>query len=216
MNTRRNFGHVFGVEVRIAAVVFGLIVLTLIVAMVWSRLRRGHPPEQKSKHPVTESVYVVVVACLVVFLIVFSLTSNSANAGGGQLPRGARPAVQVKVTAFQWCWRFDYQGSRVSVTAPCINGDIPTMVVPAGEPVRIALTSDDVVHEWWVPYLRYKVMAYPYHTTTFSVMAPAAGSYPSRCAEFCGLYHYAMDFTLKAVPPAQYQRWLRSHQGAAP
>ena len=129
--------------------------------------------------------------------------------------------MRVQVTAFQWCWRFHYVGQPVTVTAQCQGGPDPTLVLPTGEPVELDVTSSDVIHAVWVPYLRYKIYAYPGHVNTFTVTLTHTGRWIGRCAQLCGLFHYEMDFYLQAETPAQFDRWLRAQrrigapQGAA-
>jgi cytochrome c oxidase subunit 2 len=103
----------------------------------------------------------------------------------------------------------------VTVTGSCAGGDYPVLVLPAGLPVEIDLTSADVVHAFWVPYLDYKMDAFPGHVDRFTVTLPRPGRWIGRCAQMCGLYHYEMDFYLQVVPQAQFSRWLHARAGAA-
>ncbi len=146
-----------------------------------------------------------VVAAVAAFLVVFSFTQNrSAH---------RTPALTIKVTGFQWCWRFAYRGTGVSVTANCVDGHLPTLVVPVGELVAFQVTSADVIPSMWIPSLRFKLFAYPDYVNTFETAVPRTGSWEGECSEFCGQYHYAMHFTLRAVTPSEYRSWLHS-QGA--
>jgi cytochrome c oxidase subunit 2 len=70
-------------------------------------------------------------------------------------------------------------------------------VLPTGRPVEIDVTSTDVIHAVWVPYLEYKIYAYPDHVNRFTVTLTHDGRWIGRCAQICGLYHYAMDFWLR-------------------
>lgn len=211
MDPRRIFGHVFGIEVWIAAVVFGLICLAVIAALLLSarRRRRDHEPSQVEEAPRLESLYVLAVAAVAAFVAFLSLHSNHqehASAATGD--------TRVRITGFQWCWRFDYPGSTVRVTGTCSQGQLPTMVVPVGQPITIEVSSTDVIHSWWVPDLRYKLDAFPGHTNTMTFTVDRTGQWAGRCAEFCGHGHYTMDFNLRAVSRQQYQKWLAS--GGAP
>ena len=76
------------------------------------------------------------------------------------------------------------------------------------------MTSSDVIHAVWVPYLRYKIYAYPGHVNTFTVTLTHTGRWIGRCAQLCGLFHYEMDFYLQAETPAQFDRWLRAQGGS--
>ncbi|MCU4183112.1 cytochrome c oxidase subunit II [Acidiferrimicrobium sp. IK] len=208
MDHRSSFNHVFPLEVVIACVVFGLVLVVLTAAVVRSRTRWGRRAKPTKSHPKTEGLYVAIVAGLAVFLVVFSIDNNRSSLA-------AHPAMKVQVTAFQWCWRFAYTGTPVTVTGQCQGGAVPTLELPTGKTIEIDLTSSDVVHSMWVPYLRFKMQAFPDHVNVFDTRLDHPGSWPGRCAEFCGLYHSGMDFTLKAVPPAQFDSWLRSQEASA-
>jgi cytochrome c oxidase subunit II len=186
--------------------VFALITGGVLFAVAFRRRRAGREPSQKTSYKKLEAVYAGVVAAVALFLIVNSITSN-----GRLLNR--RPAVTINVTAFQWCWRFQYQGSPVAVSGQCLTTrDIPTFVVPAGQVIRFNVTSTDVIHAFWIPYLRYKVYAFPNHVNTFQAIFSRPGSYVGRCAEFCGLYHPQMDFTARATTPGAFRSWLTAQQ----
>lgn len=201
VNLHLRFGHTFEVDTVIAVIVFGLVALVFLFSIVRSFTRRGRTASQKSSYKKTEAAYVSVVAALAVFLVVFSLQQNTSP--------HPRPDLAVKVTGFQWCWRFAYEGTPVSVTANCVDGHVPTLVVPTGETLRFDVTSADVVHSMWIPFLRFKLFAYPGFTHSFETSFTKPGVWAGECAEFCGLYHYAMHFTLRAVPPAQFRSWLK-------
>lgn len=203
MSPQNLFHHDFAIEVPIAAAVFVLVTGTMLFAVAWFRRRPDKEPSHAHSHPVLETVYGLAVAAVAIFLVV-----NSINTNGQRL--NAKPAVRIAVTAFQWCWRFQYGGAAAgpTVTGRCVGGDPPTAVVPVGEVVRFDVTSDDVIHAFWIPYLRYKTYAYPGHVNSFEARFARAGTYEGRCAEFCGLYHTDMEFRIRAVAPGQYSQWL--------
>jgi cytochrome c oxidase subunit 2 len=201
------FSQLFSQDTTIAAVVFGLVVLVMLAALLLSRRRRrrGRDPSRRAEASSLEIGYVTALAGIVAFLIVSSLTAN-----GRELPDPPKPAVRVQVTAFQWCWRFHYQGHPVTVTGQCQGGSVPTLVLPAGEPVELDVTSIDVVHAFWLPYLRFKTYAYPGHTNSFTTTLLHTGRWLGRCAQLCGLYHYQMDFYVQVVSPAAFRQFLRN------
>ncbi|HWF20547.1 MAG TPA: cytochrome c oxidase subunit II [Acidimicrobiales bacterium] len=205
MNTRHTFDHVFSLEVAIAAAVFAVVTGTVLFAVVWSRIHRGKDASQKSSHPRAEILYALVITGAAVFLVVLSLSANTA-------PATPRPSLRVHVTGFQWCWQFSYEGTPVSVTGDCVHGAAPTLVLPANEPVQMDVTTNDVIHALWVPYLRFKMDAVPDHVNTFTWTVPPAGNFAGRCAEYCGLYHPFMEFTLQAMPRARFEAWLRARE----
>jgi cytochrome c oxidase subunit 2 len=210
------FTRVFTVEGAIAGGVFVLVALALVVAVVRRRAGRGVEPSRTSERNRLEWVYVTLLAGAAAFLVWFTVSANAQDTASAHPAKVAGPApARVSVTAFQWCWRFHYLDAPVTVTGACTTNDYPTIVVPTGRPVEIELTSQDVVHSFWIPALDVKVDAYPDHTNTFDLNFSKPGRWLGRCAEYCGTYHTTMDFWLDAVSPTQYQQWLAQHGGQA-
>jgi cytochrome c oxidase subunit 2 len=207
MNPIKIFGDVFGWESGIAIGVFVAVCVAMLVAMVLShrRRRRGTPASQRPENNPLELTYALSIAGIVGFVVFLSFRATAQ-----ENPAHASHTATVNVTGFQWCWRFSYPGQSITVTGTCDGTHMPTMVVPVGEPIKVNVTSDDVIHSWWVPALRYKRDAFPNHVNDFTITIDHAGKWIGRCAEFCGFRHYEMDFYLQAVPPEQYRKWLAS------
>jgi cytochrome c oxidase subunit II len=92
------------------------------------------------------------------------------------------------------------------------EGPLPVLEVPTGETVRFNLTSDDVVHSFWVPQFLFKRDVIPDHPNHFEVTLTQTGTFTGHCSELCGLYHSRMLFTLKIVTPAQFKTWISQQQ----
>ncbi|MFH7334366.1 cytochrome c oxidase subunit II [Streptomyces sp. KHY 26] len=207
MRQRHVFGTVFTLESAVAGLVF-LVVLGLLTWVVVER--RTQEASDRTERPRVEAFYVAALAAFAVFLVAWTAWQNSRE----HRTAAVRP-LRVDVTGFQWCWTFAYPQSPAhrQVTGDCHGRSLPTLVVPAGRPVQLRLTSRDVIHSLWVPALRYKMDAFPRHVNTFTLTLDHEGRWRGRCAEFCGQRHYAMDFWIKAVPPERYDRW--AHGAAA-
>ena len=204
------FSQLFTQDVIIAFVVFGLVLAALTGAMVysWYRGRKGQGPSQLADANKTEIGYALALVGMVVFLVISSFSANAKDYGDPP-----KPVAQITVTGYQWCWRFQYAGTKVTVTGQCQGlRDLPVLVVPVGEPVRLNVTSLDVIHAVWMPQWKFKLYAYPGEVNSATLTIPQAGKWMNRCAQLCGLYHYEMDFWLQAVPPAQFQSYLRTGQ----
>ena len=115
----------------------------------------------------------------------------------------------VDVIAFQWQWQFDYPDSSVSITGK--PGENPELVLPASSTVRFDLTALDVIHSFWIPAFRFKRDMIPGTPGSFRVdVADVAGYYPNSgvCAEFCGLDHSSMRFSVRILPRDEFDQWL--------
>jgi cytochrome c oxidase subunit 2 len=125
-----------------------------------------------------------------------------------------RPAAVIRVEAFRWGWSFQYPDLGITVSGIGTPG--PEIVVPVGEPIRLTVTSADVVHSFYVPQFLFKRDAVPGRETSFEFTVDSAGSYRGQCAEFCGIYHARMPFTVRAVAPAEYDAWVASQPKSSP
>jgi cytochrome c oxidase subunit 2 len=122
------------------------------------------------------------------------------------------PATEIRVEAFRWGWSFTYPNDGVSVSG--IGDPGPEVVVPTGQPIRLTITSADVVHSFYVPMFLFKRDAVPGRENRYEFTVTDAGTYRGQCAEFCGIYHSRMPFTIRAVSPTEYQAWLAAQPKA--
>ncbi len=193
----------------------GLVVAGIVWGLItWSIIRYRHRPQPGEGLPVQtrsdirlEIVWTTLPILTV--LALFWLTLGTLNRVEARAP----DELQVHVTAFQWQWRFDYTGTGVSVIG--LLGQPPVLVVPAGQPVHVTLTSSDVDHAFYVPAFLFKRDAIPGHPTDFDFTVTQPGIYRGQCAEFCGVYHDQMLFSVQAVPAAQFATWLAQQEAAA-
>jgi cytochrome c oxidase subunit 2 len=123
------------------------------------------------------------------------------------------PTVSIGVVGFQWSWQFNYLQEGLSITGR--PGNPPQMVVPTNEPIRFYLTSPDVIHSFWVIPFLFKRDVIPGHPNEFEVTVTKAGTFQGRCAEYCGVDHDRMLFTVKALPQVAYNAWLTKAKAAA-
>ncbi len=122
--------------------------------------------------------------------------------------------MKIKVEGFQWEWTFLYLNEGIfeagqTLVKPAL------MVLPVDEPVQITLTSRDVIHSFFVPDLLFKRDAIPGRTTSFIFTPDKLGTFHAQCAEFCGLYHSKMTFSVQVVTPVDYQAWIKQQREAA-
>ena len=148
--------------------------------------------------------------------------------------------LTIKITGYQWKWHYDYLDQDVSffsalaqdsnaarqlgaqidlksVDHYLLNVDHP-VVVPIGQKVRFLITSNDVIHAWWVPDLAVKKDAVPGYINEFWTRIDVPGIYRGQCAELCGKNHGFMPIVVKVVTEPQYAAWVaneKKHQSPA-
>ena len=193
----------FYVAAGVFAVVAGLI--------GWSILRFRKKPGDDTAPPQTkhnlalEITWFAIPTAIVVVLFVLS-------AGALQDVNEAHPdpVVTVRVDAFQWGWRFTYEGEAVVVEG--LPQEPARIVLPVDEPLRFDLHSTDVVHSFYVPKFLVKRDTIPGETNRIDYVIREPGTYDGECAEFCGVLHDRMLFTIEAVPMEEFEAWLSAQR----
>jgi len=108
-------------------------------------------------------------------------------------------AMPVYVVAKQWMWKAQHRNGR---------REVGELHVPLGQPVRLLMTSEDVIHSFFVPAFRIKQDVLPGRYTTAWFEATALGEYHLFCAEFCGTDHAVMTGRVVVMTPSGFARWL--------
>lgn len=114
-------------------------------------------------------------------------------------------AMEIQAEGRMWSWSFTYPDGRVT----------DKLVVPAGKPVKVHLTTADVLHSFYVPAFRVKKDAIPGRTTYVWFNATRPGSYDIFCTEYCGLGHSSMLSRVEALSADAYHSWLTAKPGPA-
>ena len=128
--------------------------------------------------------------------------------------RDPNPGVDIRVEAFQWQWTFYYLNEGFFSTGRTLH-TAALMELPVGQPVHVRLESKDVVHEFFVPGFLFMRNALPGRPNEFSFTPNTLGTFRAQCAEFCGLHHDTMTFTVKVVSQADYADWVEHEKRAA-
>jgi cytochrome c oxidase subunit II len=183
----------------ITAIVYGLV----LFAVVRYRRRSDTYRRGKDKGTISESIYALVLAGIAVTL--FTLTYRTEAKVD---PVKSTGGIRVDIVAFQWQWRFGYPDFGKTVLGRPDHP--PTLVVPVRTLVRFDGVSRDVIHSFWVPTERFKRDEFPGTHTKFDLSFDRTGTFIGRCAEFCGLHHADMDFFVRVVPRAEFDRWVKS------
>jgi cytochrome c oxidase subunit 2 len=204
----------------IAASVVGAFVLFLILyAAIVYRKRDDVLPKQIALNLPIEILYTVVP-----FVIIGALFFYTAVDEVYVTKTTAAPAQHgvdvVDVEAFQWGWTFRYVSDSAKVGVPTeqaifttgsSNTVEPTLVVPVDTPIQFQLHSNNVIHDFYVPELLFKLDVIPGRTNKFEVSEiERTGTFEGHCAELCGYDHARMNFDMKVVSQADYQTYLQT------
>jgi cytochrome c oxidase subunit II len=195
-------------------VIGGLVGLLILWTLIRYRRRSDDMPRQFHENIPIEVLYTVIPILIVAGLFLFTvLTENNVDATvpvNATVTGTGKPVVNIRVTAFQWGWRFDYTGLNVGVAGETTNGPDnhgPQMVVPVGQTVQITLVSDDVIHGFYVRDFNFSRYALPGVTNVFDLDVLNPGTYNGQCTQICGLYHSEMLFSVRSVSPAAFRLW---------
>ena len=200
----------------ITAAMIGLLVYGLIIyAALRFRRRKGDdptevPPQYQYQVPL-EVVYTVVPVLIVAVL--FAVTVVSENRITRNDPD---PALTVEVIGFQWQWQFNYLDPSSGETVATVSGSAettPELVLPVGRNVRFDLVANDVIHSFWVPEFLEKRDLIPGIDNEIDVTPTEEGTFVGRCAEFCGLDHWRMNFKVRVVSAEEYEEWVTDAGG---
>jgi len=178
-----------------AAVFFFLLIVGLTVYFIIKYRRRGdeeatsHIAQNLKLEIVWTSVPIILVA--IVFVWGFKIFMSMQVA--------PKDSIEIKVTARQWMWLFDYPNGLKSVNE---------LVVPVNQPVKMLMSSEDVIHSFYIPQFRIKQDVLPNRYTVTWFQATRAGKYDLYCAEFCGKGHSEMRGTVRVVTDDKYQQYL--------
>ena len=178
-------------------IVTGMMTLLIFVCLVFFaarfRYRPGVPSEQIEGSTALEITWSVIP--FVVFMVIFAW-------GALVYFRERTPpsdAAEIYVVAKQWMWKLEHaEGQR----------EINELHVPVGRDVKLIMTSQDVIHSFFVPAFRIKQDVLPGRYTVEWFRATKPGTYHLFCAEYCGTQHSGMVGSIVVMEPAQYEAWM--------
>jgi cytochrome c oxidase subunit 2 len=207
-----------------------VIFVAVFGAMFWAiwkhRKSVGHQAALFHENTTVEMVWTIIP-----FIILLGMAYPATRTLLEQRDTSA-PDMTVKVTGYQWQWRYEYLQDDVSFYSTLatpreqienlaekgpnylLEVDKP-MVVPVGKKVRVLTTAADVLHAWYVPALAVKQDAIPgfIRDAWFRVETP--GTYRGQCAELCGKEHAYMPIVVQAVTEEEYRQWVAEHKTQA-
>jgi cytochrome c oxidase subunit 2 len=175
----------------------------IFVAILYFAIRYRRRSEQELPHEVHGSLPLEILWSV----IPFGLTMVMFTWGASLYYQESRPpgdALQIYVVAKQWMWKVEHMEGRRE-----ING----LHVPLGRKVQLTMTSEDVIHSFFVPEFRVKQDVVPGRYSTLWFEPTKAGTYHLFCAEYCGTRHSGMIGWVDVMEPHDYQTWLSGGTG---
>ncbi|MAH55873.1 MAG: cytochrome c oxidase subunit II [Aestuariibacter sp.] len=209
----------FSICVGIAVVVFGV----MFVSMYLHRKSRGAKPANFHENVKVEIAWTVIPFLILIFMAVPAAKTLIA------MEDTTEADLTVLVTGSQWKWHYKYMDREVeyysllATQREQINNrynkgenyllevDRP-LVIPTGQKVRFLITSDDVIHSWWVPDFAVKKDANPGFINEAWTKVDEPGIYRGQCAELCGKDHGFMPVVVIAKEPADYEAWVSEQE----
>jgi len=196
----------------IAAGVVGVFTLILILwPAFFHRLKKDSPefPKQTQYNIPIEIIYTIIPFMIVAVMFFYTAKKESAIT-----QKSTSVMHQISVKGIQWSWQFGYPEAGENALVTGTPAKPPTLVLPLGERVRYTLTSNDVVHGFWIPAFMIQMQTLPGVTNHLEFTANKLGVFPGRCNILCGRAHSQMIFTVKVVTPAEYQTYLQTLKGS--
>ncbi|MYL49564.1 cytochrome c oxidase subunit II [Halobacillus litoralis] len=191
---------------------FGIMMLVLIVVFVLFvyflrkfRERKGTKfdvPADEKENKWLEITWTVIPILLLAILAVptvkatYDLTSKVSGSAEGSKDN----AMIVEVVGQQFNWKFTYENGKESYDE---------LILPVDQVVEFRLTSNDVIHSFWVPNLSGKIDVLPGEETRLSFEPREEGMYQGKCAEFCGAEHTLMRFETKVISQEAFESWMQ-------
>ncbi len=213
---------IFWICVAIGVVVFSVMIYSIIM----HRKSRGAVASQFHEHTSLEIFWAIIP-----FLILIGMAIPATKVLI-DMNDTSRPDLTIKITGYQWRWQYEYLDQGISffssLSTPyqqihnkqqknsnyLLEVDHP-LVVPTNRKIRFLVTSNDVIHSWWVPALGIKRDGLPGFINETWAKIEKPGVYPGQCAELCGVHHAYMPIVVKAVPPEEFQAWVAKQNPAA-
>lgn len=176
-------------------IVFFIGILAALVVFVYKyrRKKEGEKTSTVDHNTTLEIVWTAIPLALLALIFVVNLKAYT------KLQVAPADALEIKVTSAKWFWTFTYPNGHTTQNE---------LVVPKDRPIKLILSSQDVLHSFFVPEFRMKQDAVPGMYTTMWFQATEAKEITVQCAEYCGMSHSDMMATIIVKPEPEYKDWL--------
>jgi cytochrome c oxidase subunit 2 len=192
--------HLFNLEVIVISFLFALITVPLAYSLIVFRRKDGDDTD--AEHMEGNTKLEIAWTVIPLFIVLAFAYMGAQNLG--ETRRVDPQALEVKVTAFQWGWIFDYPSYGITGSNE--------LYLPVNKQVLFRMNSRDVIHSFFVPEFRMKQDLVPGQTTELRVTPIRTGDYKVRCAELCGKNHALMLAPVHVVAQDSFDNWIKKKQ----
>ena len=186
--------RVFFYLLAITVFLLGLITFLMIYFVIRYHRKRNPQSSDVKENTWLEVIWTVVPTLLVLTMFYYGWT------GFNFLKKAPEDAMKVRVIARQWSWLFEYENGLKSTE----------LKVPVGKPVKLLLTSQDVIHSFYAPAFRIKQDVVPGMENSLWFEPTAAGAYNVFCSQYCGLQHAKMLTHIVVLPEEEFNQWYQA------
>jgi cytochrome c oxidase subunit 2 len=185
--------------------VFVLMVAALASAGAKTRVVASHPLPiiEKDEERDRRAGWAVGFALAISVITLFVILVLSVITGKSVEGLTSKNPVTIQITGHQWWWEITYPNTQADQTVTTAN----EIHVPVGTPVVVVTNSKDVIHSFWAPNITGKRDLLPGSSSAFWFQIDKSGTYHGQCAEFCGLQHAHMGFSIVAESIDEFQTW---------
>ncbi|WP_340163046.1 cytochrome c oxidase subunit II [Vreelandella populi] len=192
----------FAVSMVVSVVIFALWIFTF--------LKKSHPQRTPREERRIALRWILGGGVALPLVSIIALLTFGVPTGKRMLPLplpDGETAEVIEVIGHQWWWEIRYPGAEGETVVTANH-----LVMPAGEPVDFHLTSNDVIHAFWIPRLGGKIDMVPARDNYIRLEADYPGIFSGQCAEFCGAQHTTMQLFVEAMERDEYEAWLAARQ----
>ncbi|MFL6651062.1 MAG: cytochrome c oxidase subunit II [Sulfurifustaceae bacterium] len=203
----------------ICVVIFVIVFAFMFYSIVVHRKSRGQKPATFHDNTALEVIWTVIPFVILVGMAIPSTATLI------EMSDTSKAEMTVKITGYQWKWKYDYPEQDVSFFSTLstpreqIEGNAPKsetylhevdnpLVLPVGKKIRLLMTGNDVIHSWWVSQLGIKTDAIPGFINETWTHIDQPGVYRGVCAELCGKDHGFMPIVVNAVTQEEFDKWV--------
>jgi len=180
--------------------VSGFFVLLIFALIFYFAVKYRRRSEGEQTPPILGSIPLEVVWIVIPFILVMIMFVWGASLYFTAFSPPAN-AMEIFVIGKQWMWKVQHPEGR---------REIDELHVPVGYPVKLTITSQDVIHSFYIPAFRIKMDAVPGRYTSTWFEASKTGTFHLFCAEYCGTAHAGMGGRVVVMKPSEYEQWLRT------